>query len=188
MKDLQALIAHIKDSVSLGEIMRARGVIRTTLSEEQFSCPFHGADQKKSARYYSETDSAYCWVCKERWDLFSYISRAESLSFSQALDYFIKNYRIDISRVPEATSEGTVMRTRERTAVRYSDRKLHTEKILMAIQTVRDEIPVEKYTRMAFAFMLLKHTTSDEKFEESAQKLKDGILRVIKEKQCLATS
>ena len=184
MKDLKALISHIKESVSLGEVMRAKGHIPTFEGEVQLSCPFHGEDNKKSARYYNETDTAYCWVCKEKWDLFSYTGKAEGLSFSQTLDFLIKTYKIDIRSVPEATEEGAVRRERERKVVRYSDRKLRTEKILMAIQTIRDGIPVEKYIRMSFAFMLLKHMTPDENFFEEADQLKEGILRVIKENQC----
>jgi hypothetical protein len=40
--------------------------------EEQISCPFHGKDNKPSARFYPETvkgpSGVWCFVCQQRWD------------------------------------------------------------------------------------------------------------------------
>lgn len=40
--------------------------------EEQFSCPFHGADNKPSVKYFIEENGepshVWCFVCQERWD------------------------------------------------------------------------------------------------------------------------
>ena len=63
MKDLDSIKDIIKAHVKLGDLLKQDHHIYGGQNEEQFSCPFHGADKKKSSRYYAETDSAYCWVC-----------------------------------------------------------------------------------------------------------------------------
>jgi hypothetical protein len=41
-------------------------------AEEQFSCPFHGKDEKPSARVYPQNNkgysSCYCFVCRKQWN------------------------------------------------------------------------------------------------------------------------
>ena len=180
MKDLNSLKDRIKEYVTLGDILKAKRIISGTLSEEQFSCRFHGVDRKKSARYYRDTDSTYCWVCKEKLDLFSYVAKAENMSFMEVLDYLVKSYEIKTADLPDAISEGTHKRLREHKAVKYSNRKLYTEKMRQAINVLKDEVPPEKYQRMVLAFMFLKYMTPDEKFDTSAHSLKDAILRLIK--------
>jgi DNA primase len=148
-------------------------------SEEQFSCPFHGVDRKKSCRYYQETDTAYCWVCTECWDLFSFTQKREGLNFVETLNHLVKTYRVKTAHLPEAIN-GALLRHRSRTATKVQPRLLYTEKLKTAIRAVRDEVELEKYKKMVFGFLFLKFRTPDEKFQDSADKLREGILRAIK--------
>ena len=180
MKDLQSVKDEIKKHITLGEYLRASGLVSNAVGEEQFSCQFHGADNKKSARFYKDTDTAYCWVCKEKWDLYSYVGRAQTMSFKECLEYLIKTYRVDISHLPEAT-QAKVDKHHERKVVKIASRDRMIGKLQRAISALRDEIDFEKYKKLVYSFMVLEHMVHDESFEQTAQMLKEKTLKVIKE-------
>jgi len=182
MKDTEAVKNAIKERVTLGDLLRKDVGLTNAQSEEQFSCPFHGVDAKKSCRYYQETDTAYCWVCKEKWDIFSYVSKKHQINFTQAINVLIKAYRVDVSKLPDAI-DGAHSRNKEikRTATRFDPVKLKIEKLSQAIIALRGEIDFEKYKKIVFSFSLLKHMTPDEKKEATSEKLKEAILRLISE-------
>jgi hypothetical protein len=69
--------------------------------EAQFSCPFHGKDNKPSARYYRSTQTCYCWVCRKKRDVVSFIKDKKSLSFKGAMAYLIDWYKIDTSSISD---------------------------------------------------------------------------------------
>lgn len=178
MKDLESLKALIKEHVSLGELLKHDGRITNLIEEEQFSCPFHGVDRKKSSRYYRSTDTAYCWVCKEKWDAISYVRKKEGIGFGEVINRFIKEYSIDISQVPDVIEE-TVQKFKEKTVPKIDDRKLATERIKMAILASKEDVEPEIYAKFIYSYMMLKYVVTDEKFQEQFTKLKDGMLRVF---------
>jgi len=180
MKDTIKLKEKILDYVDLATILKEDGIVLTDMSEEQIHCPFHGPDNKKSSRFYKSTDSVYCWTCKQSWDLFSYLIQKEGVSFREILDQLVKKYKIDISEVPDAV-EGAKQKRLESKKVKYDTKKFYLEKLHNIVKSIKDEIPQEKYVRLVFAFMLLKYSTEDEKFEESIIKIRDAVLRLKKE-------
>jgi DNA primase len=181
MKDLNSVIDLVKERVSLREILVAQGKITGSGSEEQFSCLFHGVDRKKSSRYYRETDTAYCWVCKEKWDVISFCQKLEQMTFHQALNYLIKTYKIDISRLPDA-AEAEILKIQKREIVKIDERRFSTEKLYEAINAVRDEVAFDTYTKFVYTYMMLKYAIPDEKFKEMFEKFKEKMLAVF-EKQ-----
>lgn len=178
MKDVESLKELIKQHVSLGELLRIDGRITNTLEEEQFGCTFHGVDRKKSARYYRATDTAYCWVCKERWDAISYIRRKEGMGFGETLNHIIKEYAIDVSVLPEATEEH-VRKIQQKTVPKIDNKKLTLEKVSQAITVIRDDVDLPTYAKMVYSYMVLKYAVPEEKFQENCTKLKNGMLRVF---------
>lgn len=178
MKDIDSLKELIIQTVSLGELLRIDGKITNSLDEEQYACTFHGKDQKKSARYYKITESAYCWVCKERWDVISYICRREGMGFSEAINYLIREYSIDISVLPEATEEH-VRKIQKVHTPKVDNKKLALEKFSQAIRVVRENVDLPTYSKMVYAFMMLKYAVPDEKFSEQSTNLRNGMLRVF---------
>lgn len=180
MKDLDSLKGLILENIKLGEILRNKDLITYSIDEEQFSCPFHGFDRRKSARYYKETDTAYCWVCTKKWDLFSWVAQEEEISFSEALNLLVKKFKIDISKLPDEL-EAKQKNHYKRTQSRSDPRKLNTEKISQAIHAIKNEVPFERYKKMTYAYMVLKYMSSDEKFPSAFEKLREAILRVIGE-------
>lgn len=190
MKDTEAVKSLIKQHVSLGDILLQRGRISRGMEEEQFSCVFHGVDKKKSSRYYKSTDTAYCWVCKERWDLFSFLQKMEGWSFPETLNNLIKMYGVDTSRLPDI-AEVRLKKAQERTVVKVDERKMSVERLYQAIMAVREEVPPETYVKFVYSYMMLKWAVLDESFSEQYVKLKEAMLRVFErikngDKKCKA--
>lgn len=180
MKDLDALKEAIRASVTLSELMQSRGLIRGTAEEEQFRCPFHGADNKPSARYYSRTDSAYCWVCKQSWDVIRFVQKIEEMSFSQAINHLVKIGKVDLSKIPD-TLERKAKKIEIDKGLKASSRKVTTEKLKRAIMTLRGHVPEDRYARTVYAYMMVKYTVEDKEFPELAEKLKTSIIRLVSE-------
>lgn len=180
MKDLDSVKELIKQHVTLGELLRAKGRITNTMDEEQLSCLFHGADRKKSARYYRQTDSMYCWTCKKSWDVFSYTEQMESLNFAQTLNYLIKTYGVDISHLPDAPEEN-IRRMKMPETVKVNNRLIQLERLGQAIAAVRDEIPMERYVRFAYSFMMLKYAIPEKSFQEQYVKVREGMLKTLEQ-------
>lgn len=67
----------VKDNVSAHDVLRRFGVslkFGGDSHEEQFSCPFHGKDNKPSARVYPSAPRSashvWCFTCQKSWDVF----------------------------------------------------------------------------------------------------------------------
>lgn len=70
----QAQVEAIRQSVSAYDVLARHGhsLKKQGGQQEQISCPFHGTDNRPSARYYPETargpSAVWCFVCRESWD------------------------------------------------------------------------------------------------------------------------
>lgn len=179
MKDLESVKELIRQHVTLEELLRHRNLIVGGMDEEQFSCVFHGADRKKSARYYRETDTAYCWVCKEKWDLFAFTAKIEGMSFSQVLQHYLKLYRIDISKLPESMEATIQRKIQARKTPALDKKKKDIENIKSAILISRGKVEPEIYDKFVFSYMMLKFAVPDEQFDRSYTELREAMLRVF---------
>lgn len=178
MKDLRALKEHILNHVTLQDLLVSEGLLRGVDEQEQISCPFHGVDVKKSARFYAQSDSFYCWVCRKSWDLFSYVSDRNVFSFKEALSHLVSVYRIDISSVPEITDalESDRIKTQPKLAV--DERKRYLMQLQAMLLRLRGKIENNKYAALVYSYMVMKFITPNEKFIENAEKMNGALLRV----------
>lgn len=105
MKDPQQIKDLIISKLNMADIMLQYGISFTydpkIAGEVQYRCPFHGADNKPSARYYNKTQSCYCWYCKKSWNVVSFIMDKEKLPYRSALMWIVNKYGIDISGISE---------------------------------------------------------------------------------------
>jgi hypothetical protein len=179
MKDPEKLREHVKRSITLGMLLKNDGRITYDLDEEQIHCPFHGVDNKKSARYYKETDTIYCWVCKKVWDVFSYVSQKRGVGLREAISHLIGAYKIDISSVPEQMDVFIQGITGPNKVV-IDQKKLFLIQVQDFIYNLRDRIDSEKYKKLVFSYMLLKHSVPDDKFMEASTRMNEALIRMTK--------
>lgn len=170
------IIKLINEKVKLGEILRQEGIITYQLNEEQYSCKFHGNDIKKSARYYKDTDTAYCWVCKEIWDTFSYIKKKKGLSFSETIKYFIDTYKLNISIL----NKKDISLPDYKKNFSINNKKIKIEKLKATIKDLKNKIDWDRYIKVVYLYMLLKYAVSEDKFEDNYKKLIDKMIKIFK--------
>jgi CHC2 zinc finger len=109
---LQQRVEVIHQRITAHDILRHGGVELRTDGEEQFSCPFHGADNTPSARVYPEgarsRSHAWCFVCQERWDVIALWKKfnpgADDKTFSRVVKELEQAFNITTPEMPtEAT-------------------------------------------------------------------------------------
>ena len=73
----------------------------------QISCPFHGPDNRPSARFYpalgGRPDYVRCYFCKENWNAIDLFMRFKGLKFMDALRDLERRFRIRVPERPEGS-------------------------------------------------------------------------------------
>ena len=120
----------------------------------QLRCPFHGQDNKPSARYYRDSQSVFCWVCRERWDVIGFIMNKENLPFISALFYIVNRYQLDISVIPD---DPELLSEKKKTVSVVSVKVINAEKKLKGL---RNSIVPEKYGILVIAYYMILYKSS----------------------------
>jgi hypothetical protein len=103
-------VAAIHEVVTAYDVLRQNGVSFDQAADdraEQISCPFHGSDNKPSARIYpAENDGhshVWCYVCQEAgWDAIGLWRKFNNdLTFSQALSSLERAYSLPTLEPPK---------------------------------------------------------------------------------------
>jgi hypothetical protein len=166
--------------------------------EAQFSCPFHGADNKPSARYYRATKSCYCWVCRKKWDVVGFVREKESLSFNGALNYIIDWYKLDTSVISDDPE--FVMKKRSYVTIRewsiidssavptglsfttpeikdpVEEETIRSIMLRNKVLALHGKIPFEKYNTICTAYyMIMFEIAKGEKVLEKMNKLESKL-------------
>jgi len=118
-------------------------------SEVQYRCPFHGKDNKPSARFYRRTNSAHCFKCRKTWNPVSFIMDKENFNFIQSVNYLINRYNIDTSSI----SDDPEFKDPESKPVSREDVKLLS--IKNNIREYRGKISFDKYRALCFAYYMI---------------------------------
>jgi hypothetical protein len=182
-KDGIALKEFIQEEVKLLELLEETGridIIRQEV-EQQISCPFHGPDSKPSARYYPDSNSMYCFTCKESWDTVSFIMKEKVLNFPQAMDFLVNKYRLNTNHLPDANQDY------KKPSDRYSNKreeslKIDKKKLLMArledkIKRIRKNIDPEMFGKIIFVLAHMRKTEDTKAFTKMANKAVKAIKR-----------
>lgn len=113
MKQRSALV---KNNVTAHDVLRHFG---TSLKfggdahEEQFSCPFHGKDNKPSARVYPSgprsSSHVWCFTCQKNWDVFglwrNFAGHGEEIKFGQIIFELERAFGIMPPDAPEMINQ-----------------------------------------------------------------------------------
>lgn len=143
-------VEEIHRKVSCGDVLARNGVHLKYGGHkaEQFSCPFHGQDNKPSTRFYPSTngkpEGVWCFVCQERWDCITLFKKFEQLEgpFTRTL-----------ARIEQAFSIQTPEMPRE--AIRFEDEgPIHTEVAQLfevcerRLRGARPKFPLDSYLKI----------------------------------------
>lgn len=64
---------------------------------EQLSCPFgHRPDINKSARYYPDSETIYCFTCGKTWDVVEAVKDAEGVDTATACKFLAEWYNVTV--------------------------------------------------------------------------------------------
>lgn len=101
-------IDQIRRQVSCEDVL-ARNGVRLRYGghkAEQFSCPFHGKDNKPSTRFYpaegGKPEGVWCFVCQERWDAISLFKKFEQFEgpFTRLLATMERSFGLQTPEMP----------------------------------------------------------------------------------------
>ena len=118
-------------------------------SEVQLKCPFHGADNKPSARLYNTTKSCFCWVCRKSWDVVSFIQEKEGMYYKQVLNFIPNRYHIDVSSIPDSPT----IELKEKV---IEEKNVDFKHIRTNIIELRQKISFEKYKALCAVYCMTK--------------------------------
>lgn len=123
------------------------------VDEAQLRCPFHGQDNKPSARFYRGTQTMFCWVCYKRWDVIQFVMEREQIYYKRALLFLIDKYKLDISSI----SDEPVLKAPKLSngAVIVSEGSVETKLIRKKIHDYRGKIAFEKYRALCCALYII---------------------------------
>jgi len=163
MKNPQKLRELVLKEVDMAKVLldyNVNFVYNPTLADEvQLRCPFHGKDNKPSARFYRNTQSMFCWVCYKSWDVIQFIMEIEQLYYIRALLFIIDKYKVNISSISDEPElpplnliNGNVI----------SEMAVETKLIKKKIRGFRGKIEFEKYRALCCAYNMVMFKMSQE--------------------------
>lgn len=90
---------RIKDKIPLDQVLSDYGYhVYTDHGDQQFSCDLHGDgnDGRPSARFYSETNTWYCFACGKVRDSISTVMEKQGVDFSSACKLLELKYGLPV--------------------------------------------------------------------------------------------
>lgn len=156
MKNPEKLRELILEKVDLGQVMMDYQVDFAynpmLVDEAQLRCPFHGQDNKPSARYYRATQSMFCWVCYKSWDVIQFIMEREQLYYIRALLFIIDKYKLDVSSI---TDEPELPALNLGKGKEISEVSVEAKVVRNKIRGFRGKIVFEKYRALCCAYYMV---------------------------------
>jgi len=178
VKDLTKVKELILKTVDLAQVMvesKVQFVYSPLAADEvQFSCPFHGRDNKPSARLYKSTKTCYCWVCKKRWDVISFTMEREQFGYKAALNYIVDKYKVDTSSIPDDVD------LKETVIPKISNTRISMSFIKNRILEQKGKLGLEKYRALVTAYYMIMFGVSQKKdMTENIKKLESKCLSLV---------
>lgn len=164
MKDPKEVKELIDSSVGLNILLEKTGQASVqTQKPEQISCPFHGVDASKSARYYPETNSMYCWTCKKSWTPIFYWMEYQEIKFMAAARQLADMFEIDLSKLSEVKLAR--LESFDRAGKKEVDKKQMALYLLEErIKMVKDLEQPEMFAKMLYVFLSAREIEDPKEF------------------------
>lgn len=170
MKDIKLMHDFVIEKVELMKLMLDYGVdfvySPKGAHEAQYRCPFHGRDNKPSARLYTETKSCWCWKCHKKWDVIDFVRDKENLNYVQALLFLIGKYRLDTSSIPDMPA----LKLEE--PKEYTATEIDFIRLKEKIRLHKGMLPLDKYCALCTAWYIISYAkTRGTDISEAVSKL-----------------
>jgi len=99
-------IKHVREHVSMEKLLNYYGVYLRpdqlkSYGTSQISCPMHGLDTHKSAKFYEDSNSIYCWACGKQFSVIDLVMEKENLSVGNAIAFLMHYVDEPFVEVPE---------------------------------------------------------------------------------------
>ncbi len=104
---IQRRIAAVRESYSAYRVLTEKNIeVPDESTPYQIACPFHGADNRPSARYYpregGKHDYVRCFKCRENWDCINLQAKFNGIRFMDSLQDLERRFHIKIPKKPDA--------------------------------------------------------------------------------------
>ena len=171
-------VAEIHRRVSCEDVL-ARNGVRLRYGghkAEQFSCPFHGKDNKPSTRFYpSEGDKpegVWCFVCQERWDAITLFKKFEQFEgpFTRLLATIERSFGLTPPEMPREA-----LRLDEQESVNTETQQLF-EVCERRLKGAKNSFTLEGYLRVGSILDRLGHQLQHGKTTNAAA---TGVLKQV---------
>jgi len=144
----KAVREKIKREYSAFQALTEHSTIEQLVNQNeptQIPCPFHGPDNKPSARYYPDDGSGhvYCFVCRENWDSIALYSRFNSISYGQATVQLANRFGIDLDIKGEEEEKKQSPIDKIKKKLKAVDKKIYR---------VRDKCSLIEYTKICMIY------------------------------------
>lgn len=156
MKNPEKLRELIIKEVDMAQVMLDYNVDfmynPTLVDEAQLRCPFHGKDNKPSARYYRATQSMFCWVCYRSWDVIQFIMEIEQLYYKRALLFLIDKYKLNTSSISD---DPVLPSLKLANSKAVSEESIETKLVRKRIRDFKGKIIFERYRALCCAYYMV---------------------------------
>ena len=98
------IIAQIRDSLDIADIIGERVKLRRSSRGYHGLCPFHHEDTP-SFHVYTDTQTYYCFGCHEAGNVFSFLMKADNLSFPEAVETLADRAGITLPKYEHKSGE-----------------------------------------------------------------------------------
>lgn len=154
MTPISKRIANIKKHVSLLRVLKDHNLLPHSemfVDEFQMSCPFHGKDERPSARIYDEGKTFHCFGCQRHFDVIDFyaeVSGIDSYPFGEKKKnvYRAIEQRYNVPKLAE-TVRAEIEFAKEKKVASIEDRARIVEKKILEKKKV---LGLDKFSKMLF--------------------------------------
>ena len=117
----------IKSKVSILDVAELYLDVKPAGQYYKSLCPFH---QEKTPSFFinSRKDTFTCYGCNEYGDIFSLVEKMEKLSFSEAMDFIIDKFNLDIDKTFQKKTDTAELKEINQIALSYFQQNLYSKK------------------------------------------------------------
>lgn len=165
MKDPRLVRELVAEKVPLQNLLESTGNhLAQTIKPQQISCPFHGVDTSRSARFYPDTNSMYCFACKKSWDPISFWMKHQGIGFMEAARQLSSQFGVDLSKIADV--KAFKLDQFEKSKKGVDKRKMALYLLESRVRLAKFAEDPDTYAKILYVFLSSRHIEDQDKFVE----------------------